>query len=137
MNKLLYIRLAIISISLFSISILCYSTNLIGAYYIHNDITEEIFMLWLIFYCGLLIFYITLFFMKKLKMNHAYVFLMIIIAVFISITYLAMAVVNFKNFDFNMEYYYLLPFTSILGFCMCIVWSFTLPFQSELIITNF
>lgn len=138
MNKLSYAYFTISIIQLFSIGILCYTTNSIGSYYIHNYITENIFMDWVVFYTGLIIFCITLFVMNNLKMKRIFMISMAIVAVLLSSTYVAITIVNFKIFDFNMEYYYMPPITSVIGLCMCIVWSYMLPFfHAELIITNY
>lgn len=122
-----YIR----GISLLSIIMLCYSTILIGNYYIYNDIAVNILMLWLIFYSGLIIFYITLFFMKKLKLNYMYIRYMAIVSLFISITYIAIAIINFNIFKYTMEYYYLLHLTYTLGLCMLVACSCILSCDSE------
>jgi|SRR3989344_3170381 len=122
-----YIR----GISLLSIIMLCYSTILIGNYYIYNDIAVNILMLWLIFYSGLIIFYITLFFMKKIKMTFTYIRYMAFVSLFISSIYIAISIINFNIFKYTMEYYYLLHITYILGLCMLIACSCILSCDSE------
>ena len=121
MNNSLFELCTTILTSLISITILCYSTNLIGAYYIYDDIQEDIFHLWSMFYFGLLIFCLSLIYIKKLNYIYLYAYLLVIIGAAICGVYIAITVVNFRKFGFIMKYYYLLPFTSAIGGYLCIV----------------
>lgn len=112
----------IISIYLFSIGIMSYTTYLLHAYYVHNTITNYTpFVLWVMFYSGLFIFCLSTFVFRWL-----FGFMVFWVGTLIQGFYQSIVYLNFTKFGFTMEYYYMQPLTAFVGFCMIAIYMISL-----------
>jgi len=112
----------IITIYLFSIGIMGYTTYLLHAYYTYNTITNYTpFVLWAMFYNGLFIFCLSTFVFRWL-----YCCIFFWVGIFIQGIYQGISYNNFTKFGFAMEYYYMPPVTAFVGFSMFVIWLISL-----------
>jgi hypothetical protein len=98
-------------------------------FYTQNIHNNDIFMVWVLFYSGLLVFCLSLFFIKKLEFICIYAILTFIVGILISALYIGTTVANFKRNGVIMEYYYLPPVTIVAGTSMLFVCMYTTPYM--------
>src|SRR3990167_11295825 len=114
MNTTFYVILFTL---LFSIGLLAYSTYKIALYYLYN-IDCRICIIWVLFYAGLLSFYLSLYFMKGTEINSVYIILISIVGLSITGPYLFMYFRTGERDIRGIKYYYLLLVTANNRFFM-------------------
>lgn len=124
MNKRLFAFYTILFTSLFSIGVMTYSTYMIAQYYLYN-VDNNIFIAWILFYSGFSSFCLSLYFMKGTEFDCIYAILIFVVGMSISGTYIVMFFKTGQQFGFAPGYYYLLPFTAVVGFSLVIVFVYT------------
>lgn len=129
MNKRLFAFYTILFTSLFSIGVMTYSTYMIAQYYLYN-VDNNIFIAWILFYSGFSSFCLSLYFMKRaefycIEFDCIYAILIFFVGISIAGTYIIMFFKTGQQFGFAPGYYYLLPFTAVVGFSLVIVFVYT------------